>query len=163
GDEEVAVLFVDLDDFKNVNDRLGHAVGDQLLVAAGERLRRCVRGGDLVARLGGDEFAMLLAQPDGGEAGAIDVAERVLKAVQYQPIIDLSTGATVAAEALVRWDHPGRGRIPPGEFIPLAEETGLIVPLGRFVLEEACARARTWATHGPGGAPLKLQVNLSAI
>ena len=245
-DDGVAVLFVDLDDFKNVNDRLGHAVGDQLLVAAAERLRRCVRGNDLVARLGGDEFAMLLAQPEGVEAAALDVAERVLKAfqlpvtagdkllsvhlslgiatsrhsggraedllrdadvamyeakeagkrryavfnpamretilrrhglkeeleraiakrellVQYQPIIDLSTGATVAAEALVRWDHPGRGRIPPGEFIPLAEETGLIVPLGRFVLEQACARARTWATHGPGGAPLRLQVNLSAI
>jgi diguanylate cyclase (GGDEF)-like protein len=246
GEGEVAVLFVDLDDFKTVNDTLGHAVGDELLRAAGSRLQRCVRTDDVVARLGGDEFAMLLAQPEGVEEAALDVAKRIMTSfelpvsagekllsvhlsigiatsahsgsrtedllrdadvamyeakeagkrryavfnptmrealvrrhglkeqleraiaqhellVQYQPIIDLTSGETVAAEALVRWEQPGRGRVPPGEFIPLAEETGLIVPLGRFVLEQACERARAWATSGPGGTPLRVQVNLSAV
>jgi diguanylate cyclase (GGDEF)-like protein len=246
GVREVAVLFVDLDDFKTVNDTLGHLVGDEVLRAAAGRLENCVRGDDLVARLGGDEFALLLTEPEGIDAAAVAVAQRVLDAfedpisagdqvlgmrlsigvatsphsgvraedllrdadvamyeakqagkrryaifdptmreaivrrhglkeeleravllrqlaVQYQPIIDLTTGHTVAAEALVRWNHPGRGRIPPGEFIPLAEETGLIVPIGRFVLEQACQQVRTWEHAGPEAESLTVQVNLSAI
>jgi len=246
GEREIAVLFVDLDDFKTVNDTLGHSVGDEVLRAAGGRLSGCVRAEDLVARLGGDEFALLISEPADVEAAAIAVAERVLAAfedpisaagevlnmrlsigvatsphsggraedllrdadvamyeakqagkrryaiydptmreaivrrhglkeeleravllrqltVQYQPIIDLVSGHTVAAEALVRWNHPGRGRIPPGEFIPLAEETGLIVPIGRFVLEEACNQVRTWEGAGPDAVSLSVQVNLSAI
>jgi diguanylate cyclase (GGDEF)-like protein len=236
----VAVLFLDLDDFKTVNDTLGHPVGDQLLRAAARRLSGCVRRNDLVARLGGDEFAILCRKAT--EQAAVDVAERALRAfqlpvsvgnhvlpvgmsvgvatrahsgaraedllrdadvamyeaketgkgryavfdpemreilmhrhglrkeleraiaereltVRFQPIIDLASGETRAMEALVRWRHPTRGLIAPGEFIPLAEETGLIVPLGRFVLEESCRRAQAWNTSGP---PLSVQVNLSA-
>jgi diguanylate cyclase (GGDEF)-like protein len=238
--EEVAVMFIDLDDFKGVNDTLGPAVGDQLLRGVATRLMRSVRSGDVVARLGGDEFAILVRRPADVEAGAVQLAERTLKSfllpvtageelinvslsigiatsqhprthseellrdadvamyeakeggkrryavftpamrdsivrrhglkaelaraieqrelvVQYQPIIDLATGATVSVEALVRWNHPGRGRIPPLEFIPLAEETGLILPLGRYVMEEACSRV------GERHPDLRVQVNLSAL
>ncbi len=237
---DVAVMFIDLDDFKGVNDTLGHPVGDQLLRGVAARLVRSVRPEDVVARLGGDEFAVLIRRPEAAEAGAVEVAERTLQAfllpvtagekqlavslsigiaasqharthaeellrdadvamyvakeggkqrfavftpamrdsivrrhglkaeleraieqreliVQYQPIFDLTSGETVSVEALVRWNHPGRGRIPPAEFIPLAEETGLIVPLGRYVLEEACMRT---AERYPG---MCVQVNLSAI
>jgi len=237
---EVAVMFIDLDDFKGVNDTLGRAVGDQLLSAVATRLMRSVRNEDVVARLGGDEFAVLVRRPSAVERGAVELAERTLESfalpvfagealihvtlsigiatgrhsrtraedllrdadvamysakeggkrrfavftpamrdsivrrhdlkaeleraieqrelvVQYQPIVDLTTGQTVSVEALARWNHPGRGRIPPLEFIPLAEETGLIVPLGRYVLEEACARVAE--RH----AELQVQVNLSAI
>ena len=237
---EVAVMFIDLDDFKGVNDTLGRAIGDQLLRAVASRLTEFVRNEDVVARLGGDEFAVLVRRPSEVERGAVDLAERTLRSfalpvvageqlihvslsigiatgqnshtraeellrdadvamydakeggkrrfavftpamresmvrrhslkaeleraierrelvVQYQPIVDLSTGQTVSVEALARWDHPGRGRIPPLEFIPLAENTGLIVPLGRYVLEEACARVSE--RH----AELQVQVNLSAI
>jgi diguanylate cyclase (GGDEF)-like protein len=237
---EIAVLFIDLDDFKTVNDTLGHAVGDQLLRAAARRLGHCVRSRDLVARLGGDEFAILCRAPHEPDRAGVDVAKRVLEAfevpisvashllpvrlsvgvatsahsgpedlledadvamyeaketgkgryaifdpemrdvvvrrhglhkelaraieqreltVWFQPIIDLGSGETSAMEALVRWRHPTRGNLPPIEFIPLAEETGLIVPLGRFVLEEACRRAQIWSD---AGRPLSVQVNLSA-
>jgi diguanylate cyclase (GGDEF)-like protein len=242
GERGIAVLFIDVDDFKTVNDTLGHAVGDQLLRAAARRLSACIRGGDLVARLGGDEFAILCRPPDDAERRGVDVAERVLAAfevpvsvanhvlpvrlsvgvatsahsggctedllrdadvamyeaketgkgryavfdpamrdvvmrrhglreeleralaqrelkVRFQPIIDLDSGQTRAMEALVRWEHPTRGSLAPLEFIPIAEETGLIVPLGRFVLEEACRRAQGWEGSGP---PLSVQVNLSA-
>src|SRR3954468_10206792 len=240
GGEEVAVMFIDLDDFKGVNDTLGHPVGDELLKSVASRLVRSMRTGDVVARLGGDEFAVLVRHPERVERAAATLAERTLHAfslpvsagdrmlavglsigiatsrhstlssaellrdadvamyeakeggkrryaiftpamrdsivlrhdleaqleraierrellVQYQPIIDLATGRTVSVEALVRWDHPDRGRIQPAEFIPLAEENGLIVPLGRYVLEEACARV---SRRDP---EMKVQVNLSAI
>jgi diguanylate cyclase (GGDEF)-like protein len=237
---EVAVMFIDLDDFKGVNDTLGHPVGDELLRGVASRLVRAVRTEDVVARLGGDEFAVLVRRPSDVEGGAVDLAERTLAAfalpvgagaellnvslsigiatsrhsrthaeellrdadvamyeakdggkrryavftpemrdsivrrhdlraelenaieqrqlvVQYQPIVDLVSGKTVSVEALVRWNHPGRGRIPPIEFIPLAEDTGLIVPLGRYVMEEACAQV---VERHP---ELNVQVNLSAI
>src|SRR4051794_37916814 len=243
---QVAVLFVDVDDFKTVNDSLGHAVGDALLVSVAERLRGCLRPEDPVARLGGDEFAVMLpgvgdplidgraiarrilkafelpveagrelvsvhlsvglasSRQSGGDSEALirnadvamyqakskgkarfelfepqmadailrrhDFKEELAKAiereqmiVQYQPIVALETGRIVAAEALVRWEHPVRGLVPPAEFVPLAEETGLIVPLGRHVLREACRQARRWqdAETDPTVEPLRMHVNLS--
>jgi diguanylate cyclase (GGDEF)-like protein len=238
GGGDLAVLFVDVDDFKTVNDSLGHGTGDALLVSVAERLRACVRPEDTVARLGGDEFGVMLpgVSEPGAQARAIatrilhafdlpvragaellsvhlsvgvagsrqsgndgdallrnadvamyeakskgkarfelfepsmadailrrhDLKEELAKAlereqivVQYQPIVDLATGQIAAAEALVRWEHPARGLVPPSEFVPLAEETGLIVPLGRFVLREACLQAAHW------GDTLRMHVNLS--
>ena len=244
-DGAAAVLFVDVDDFKTINDSLGHHVGDALLVSVAERMRGCVRPEDTIARLGGDEFAVMIpgvgdplvdgrsvarrilkafelpveagtelvsvhlsiglassAQSGDGDelirnadvamyqakskgkgrfelfepqmAAAIlrrhDLKEELAKAiereqmiVQYQPIVALDSGRIVAAEALVRWEHPSRGLVPPGDFVPLAEETGLIVPLGRYVLREACRQARRWqdAETQPGIEPLRMHVNLS--
>jgi diguanylate cyclase (GGDEF)-like protein len=241
---QVAVLFVDVDDFKTVNDSLGHGVGDALLISIGERLRSCVRPGDVVARLGGDEFAVMLpevADPVGqgrtiasrilggfklpvaagselvsvhlsvGIAASLqsgrdsnelirnadvamyqakskgkgrfevfepsmadailrrhDLKEELSKAlereqivVQYQPIVSLETGRITAAEALVRWEHPARGLVAPGEFVPLAEETGLIGPIGRHVLQAACTQAKRWNDADPGGELLRMHVNVS--
>jgi diguanylate cyclase (GGDEF)-like protein len=243
--EQLAVLFIDLDRFKNVNDTLGHHVGDELLQKVAGQLAARLREGDTLARLGGDEFIVLLERVD-GEYGATQVAEKLMtmfdqpftvadhelfvtcsvgislypddaldlnmlirnadvamyqakskgkarfelfepqmasavlrrhdfkeelaKAiereqmiVQYQPIVALETGQIVAAEALVRWEHPVRGLVPPAEFVPLAEETGLIVPLGRHVLREACRQARRWqdAETDPDVEPIRMHVNLS--
>ena len=240
GADTVAVMFIDLDDFKGVNDTLGHAIGDELLRGVASRLVRSVRKEDVVARLGGDEFAVLVQRDEHVEQGAVELAERTLDSflapvqagekplnvslsigiaaaqsnrtatdellrdadvamyeakeggkrrfavftpemrdsivrrhdfkeelaqaieqrdlvVQYQPIVDIQTGEAISVEALVRWNHPDRGRIPPMEFIPLAEDTGLIVPLGRYVLEEACAAVVQRSDT------LQVQVNLSAI
>ncbi|HEX2025360.1 MAG TPA: EAL domain-containing protein [Actinomycetota bacterium] len=237
-DAPMAVLFVDLDDFKTINDSLGHTAGDQVLSVVAERLRGCLRPSDTVARLGGDEFGILL--DDMADTGdALLAAERILAALsqpaymegrevsiraslgitldahgqtaetllrnadlamymakrrgksryqvfessmhaemverleltahltraiddrefvlEYQPIVNLETSAIEGVEALVRWRHPERGLLAPAEFIPLAEETGLIVPLGWAILEEACARAARWQ----GGQPLAVSVNLS--
>jgi diguanylate cyclase (GGDEF)-like protein len=238
----VAVMFVDLDDFKTVNDGLGHDAGDQLLKAVAQRLEGTLRTGDLAARLGGDEFAILVvtgpAQPDpqavaervlealtapfsvageqllvrasvgvavgdGGEASVgdllrkADVAMYVAKhggkgraatfdpsmdaelqerlhletelqralaqdalEVVYQPVVDLTTGAVVALEALARWDHPQRGLIPPDVFVPVAERCGLAAEVGRAVLDLACRRVAA-LPQGPTG-PVSLSVNVSA-
>jgi len=237
------VLFIDLDDFKVVNDTLGHAAGDALLVAVIERISSSVREGDLVARLGGDEFAILtddapdlkrstamaerlvreLRAPyvidghhvsvtasigiasavDGSETAAdlvrnADVAMYLAKAngkagfamfdpgmhaairerhelgaelqtavelgqlrVVYQPIVSLATGTMAGVEALVRWDHPDRGIVPPGDFIEIAEENGAILPIGRWVLREACRQAVAWSSE-ISAEPLFLCVNVSA-
>jgi len=239
-----AVMFLDLDGFKSVNDSLGHLVGDQLLISFGQRLRACVRPGDTVARLGGDEFTILLEDiPNSSEAervanrilerlrtpftfegrdlyisSSIGIAFGMLGEVQpadllryadvamyraktagkarcvvfdhsmhaawvakaslesdlhsalergelrvvYQPIADLTTGALVGAEALARWQHPTRGLVLPLEFLPLAEETGLILPMGQWVLEEACRQAASWQRVAPSGLPMTVSVNLSA-
>jgi diguanylate cyclase (GGDEF)-like protein len=237
------VLFIDLDDFKVVNDTLGHAAGDSLLVAVIERISVSVREGDLVARLGGDEFAILtddapdlkrsvamaerlvreLRAPyliDGhhvsvtasiGIASAIEGAETAADLVRnadvamylakangkagfaifdpgmhaairerhelgaqlqtavelgqlrlvYQPIVAFETGRTAGVEALVRWDHPERGIVPPGDFIEIAEENGAILPIGRWVLREAVDQAVRWDT-AVEAEPLFLCVNVSA-
>jgi diguanylate cyclase (GGDEF)-like protein len=239
GGGAVAVLCLDLDRFKPVNDTLGHAVGDALLCAAAERLRGHVREEDTVARLGGDEFAILqagVAQPEGagalarrlvealGQPFEVDGHQLVVGAsvgialapgdgadpddllkkadmalyrakadgrgtfrsfepgmdaklharrlleldlrkalasggfeLHYQPLVDLRTGAIAAFEALLRWPHPSRGMVPPAEFVPLAEEVGLIVPLGEWVLHRACEDAAGW----PG--EVRVAVNLSAV
>jgi diguanylate cyclase (GGDEF)-like protein len=244
GTETLGVLFLDVDDFKIVNDTLGHAVGDALLVAVAGRLRHSVRPQDVVARLGGDEFAVVLPELDHplAELGAVakrilgsfeapvhaddelvsvhlsvgitdsrrtrdpdelireadlamyqaksagkgrfafydptmaaamlrrhDLKEELARAierreivVEYQPIVNLETGRVSAAEALARWEHPMRGRIGPAEFIPLAEEAGLIAAVGRHVLELTCRQARRWEAVAPGDPPPRLHVNLSA-
>jgi diguanylate cyclase (GGDEF)-like protein/PAS domain S-box-containing protein len=247
-DKPMSVLFMDLDDFKTINDSLGHAAGDRLLGEVGERLRACLRTPDTAARLGGDEFAILLE--DGGEAvGAADVASRILGALEapfqldgkevfirasigiassgaglavgpegaeellrnadvamyiakeagknryqvfepkmhdtalrrlelkadlqravdneefdlvFQPVIRLATGDIDGFEALLRWNHPTRGIVAPLDFIPLAEETGLVVPIGSWALREACRRGHLLQPEDPDGQPLRISVNLSA-
>jgi diguanylate cyclase (GGDEF)-like protein len=237
----LAVLFLDLDRFKLINDSLGHSVGDLLIREVAVRLRSCLREGDTVARLGGDEFTLLL--PDLGQAvDAAKVANKVLEVVRmpfeidgrelfvtcsmgislypddghdpetlvknadaamyrakeqgrdhyqlytralnatalerlalesslrkalaqdelllyYQPILDVASRRVQGLEALLRWQHPDRGLVSPAEFIPLAEVTGLILPMGPWVLRTACAQARAWQALRPG---LRIAVNLSA-
>ncbi|HEV2723842.1 MAG TPA: EAL domain-containing protein [Thermoleophilaceae bacterium] len=240
----VAVLFLDLDRFKVINDSLGHPSGDKLLVAVAERLRHALRRHETLARFGGDEFA-ILCEDIGDQQDAIAVAERVLKSfglpfsledgeasttaslgiavtasanqdggdlirdadaamyrakeqgggryllfdevtrtraiqrlelenalrraldrdefrVFFQPEVSVDTEEIIGVEALVRWEHPERGLLAPGEFIALAEETGLIVPIGGWVLSEACRLAQRWQAGRPDDAPLTLRVNVSA-
>jgi diguanylate cyclase (GGDEF)-like protein/PAS domain S-box-containing protein len=239
----VAVLFLDLDGFKHINDSLGHPIGDKLLQSVAGRLRDCLRGSDTVSRQGGDEFVMLLYQiqrpeeaasaaqrilqaisaphlieghdlhvttsigisvyPDDGEdsdtliknadtamyhakehgrqsyeffkpamnvravarqsieEGLRRALERKEFVVYYQPKVDLMTGAVTGAEALLRWVHPSRGMVPPTEFIAVAEDCGLIVPIGNWILRESCRQARAWLDSG---VPLKsMAVNVSAL
>jgi diguanylate cyclase (GGDEF)-like protein/PAS domain S-box-containing protein len=240
GDPGVAVLLLDLDGFKTVNDSFGHAVGDELLLAVARRLRSCLRDGDVAARLGGDEFALLLERIDAEETAAVsrrvldalsspfslrrgqvvvtasvgvvhanqqlanhdllrdaDVAmykakadgknrvvvfeasmqERVVSRLRlenelraavdrgefelyYQPYVDLDTRTIVGLEALIRWHHPTRGLLLPGEFIEVAEDTGLIVPLGQWIVSQACMQAGIWRRLDLD-RPLTISVNLS--
>ena len=242
-DYQFAVLFLDLDRFKNVNDSLGHSIGDQLLIAMARRLESCIREVDMVARLGGDEFAILL---DGipTQAEATNMARRIQEKllspfnlsghevftstsigisvsstgydhpenmlrdadtamyrakaqgkacyevfdkgmhthavyvlqmendlrraidreelrVYYQPIVSLENGALAGFEALIRWQHPERGFINPSDFIPLAEDTGLIVPLGLWILKRACQQLCKWQWQSPANRSLFMSVNLS--
>ncbi|MEV6011355.1 EAL domain-containing protein [Streptomyces sp. NPDC051976] len=246
GTSRIGVCYLDLDGFKAVNDSLGHAVGDQLLVAVAERLQSCVTSNDqLVARIGGDEFVALYTDPpstsdvtaladrildalsapvllDGrelpvhgsigivhsavGSRGAADVlrsaditmyrakdmggnryeiadpdadARAITRHgltnqlpsalehgeffIEYQPLVGLDDGAVHGAEALIRWSHPVHGVLGPDQFIPLAENTGHIVPLGRWVLEEAAQQAREWQRQHRGGRPPRVNVNLSPV
>jgi predicted signal transduction protein with EAL and GGDEF domain/response regulator of citrate/malate metabolism len=254
-DQKFAVLFVDLDRFKRINDTLGHSVGDELLKEVAGRLQKCTRSGDTVirfnsggdegiklARLGGDEFVIKLygiedenavstvasriisvltppftceghqfvvtpsigiaVYPQDGETGEellmnadsamyrakfhgrnnykffsetmrtkslhrLDLENQIRKAIEsgqfelhYQPKVDAESWSLVGAEALLRWDHPERGPIAPDDFIPVAEETGLIVPIGQWVLREACKQVRAWSTLPTG--PIPVSVNISS-
>jgi diguanylate cyclase (GGDEF)-like protein/PAS domain S-box-containing protein len=241
----IAVVFIDLDDFKTINDSLGHAAGDVVLREIAARLEKTLRPTDTAARFGGDEFAVLLEEITGSQA-AVDVAERILDSlnrpidtgdkelvvgasvglclttdasrpdladellrnadvamymakreekgsyrifepamhaevverlemrsdlqtaiesgqfeVHYQPVIRLNHSTVYGFEALLRWHHPSKGDIPPVQFIPVAEDTGLIIPIGRWVLREACVQAARLNTVFPGAPELTISVNLS--
>lgn len=240
----VAVLFLDLDNFKLINDSLGHEIGDQLLLAATQRIRSAVRAEDTIARFGGDEFAIAagdVEQPSDAARIASRVAENLAAAftiaehevfvtvsvgvalnrsehdqaesllrdadtamykaklngkarfelysqdmqnqmterlrletdlrravergelqIHYQPVVDLLSKEIVEVEALLRWEHPRRGSISPAEFIPVAEELGLVGPIGRWVLLQACQQERRWREEFGPHAPAKVCVNLSA-
>ncbi|MFO1110656.1 MAG: EAL domain-containing protein [Bradyrhizobium sp.] len=237
--EQFALLYIDVDEFKGINDSLGHHIGDELLKAVAARLKGCIRDGDLIARLGGDEFAVIqtsikgvndvldfvtrireairqpfqclghhlscdasvgiaLAPQDGTELDQLiknaDLAMYGAKAdgrrtyrffepamdagakarlameqdlrhalinggfeIHYQPVVDLKSDRVTGCEALVRWRHPERGMVSPATFIPVAEDTGLIVELGEWVLRTACAEAATWPEH------VRLAVNVSPV
>ena len=239
----IAVLFVDLDRFKIINDSLGHETGDDLLVAVAQRLREAVRDEDTVARLSGDEFTVLLEEVE-DEVEAAQVAQRIIEdirraidleghqvfvgasvgialsrngedraddllrdadlamyrakekgrsryeifevtmgararlrldleselrralendelVIHYQPEVSLRSGRIIGTEALARWQHPERGLLMPDEFIPMAEETGLIQPVGRLVMQKACAQATEWQERFGIGAPARMSVNVS--
>lgn len=243
-DYRFALLFLDLDRFKVINDSLGHMIGDQLLIAIARRLEGCLNKHDTVARLGGDEFTILLENIK-NDTDAAKVAERVQKALStpfnlsghevftsasigitlsstdfdrpedllrgadiamyrakaqgkachevfdhdmhthvvalmqlendlrraverqdfelyYQPIVALATGRIMGFEALVRWQHPEQGIISPAKFVPIAEETGLIIPLGQWVLREACRQLKQWQDEFSSEPPLTVSVNLSS-
>ena len=240
----IAVIFLDLDDFKTINDSLGHAAGDEVLREVAERLATSIRASDTAARFGGDEFAILLEDVVSAQEAA-DTAERVLESLleplrldqkeiivrsslgisvvegespadadelirnadaamyiakrdgkggyrlfepamhegvlarlelradlqramvtdqlelHYQPLVRLEDGAVSGLEALLRWRHPERGLVGPDEFVPLAEEMGLIVPIGRWVLREGCRQAKAIQELVPRETPLTMSVNLS--
>ena len=240
---QFAMLFMDLDRFKHINDSLGHAVGDQLLQSVARRLMRCMRHSDTVSRQGGDEFVVLLSTikhpddaaisaqkiltaltvphligelelhvsvsigisiyPDDGrdaealtksadtamyhakengrdnykfferamniravqrqsiEVGLRRALERQEFVLHYQPKINLHSNLIVGVEALIRWQHPERGLMPPLQFLPIAEDCGLILPIGRWVLREACLQAQTWIRAGL--RPITIAVNTSAL
>jgi diguanylate cyclase (GGDEF)-like protein len=240
----MGVMFLDLDNFKTVNDTLGHDFGDDLLKLVAARLRTAIRAGDTVARFGGDEFTILLESLN-DRADAVTVAQRIVEIIRepaelgttefvpsfsigiafgvsgrdqsdvllrhadlamyraktsgkgcfevfdpsmttsakerlemevdlrralerhelrvhYQPIVSLKTGKIVAMEALTRWEHSERGMVDPSQFIPVAEETGLIVPLGQWVLGEACRQIKRWQIVNPEAGQLMVAINLAA-
>jgi diguanylate cyclase (GGDEF)-like protein/PAS domain S-box-containing protein len=239
-----AVLLLDVDRFKLVNDSLGHQIGDELLAAAAPRIKQAIRSSDSIARFGGDEFGILLEEI-AGEQEAIEMAQRIASVftrpfvldgnehfvttsigialaeggelaedlvrdadaamhrakergraryelfdegirgraisrlrvendlrralerdeltLDYQPVVSLLDRSIVSVEALIRWEHPARGRLPPLDFIPVAEESGLIEPIGRWVLEHACRQAAYWYQTRPDSPPVSMAVNLSAV
>jgi diguanylate cyclase (GGDEF)-like protein/PAS domain S-box-containing protein len=240
---KVTVAYIDLDNFKDINDSRGHAAGDEVLKEIAARMANCVRASDMVVRLGGDEFLVVLVHQSSHDAGILRRLRELQKAIaspvllddmevvvtssigiaafpsggntpeellanadqamyrakqlgrntlqyhdgdignslgmplseqeelrhailthqlclHYQPQVDVANGRITGLEALVRWNHPGRGLLPPGSFIPLAEETGLIIQLGLWVLNEACRQARRWQDEGL--SPLTVAVNVSA-
>ncbi|HWN07387.1 MAG TPA: EAL domain-containing protein [Steroidobacteraceae bacterium] len=239
----VAVIFVDLDNFKRINDTHGHAIGDRVLHRSAQRLVKATRNGDTVARFGGDEFAVLLENLTTNDP-VLEIAARIVESLQepldlpvadmrvaasvgiafssahdgveelmrnadvamyaaksagkgryavyepsmqhaecerremeteidkavrgaqfflhYQPIVDLRSGYLLGVEALIRWKHPARGMIKPADFIPIAEETGQIVPLGRWVLAQACREVKVWQSRLPEGRQVRVSVNVSA-
>ncbi len=239
---QLAVLFLDLDHFKHINDSLGHGVGDRLLQSVAQRLTACVRSSDTVSRTGGDEFVILLAEIEHADDAAIS-AEKLIAALaqphrvagrdlqvstsigisvypydgqdaetliknadlamyhakdsgrdnaqfftpdmnlrsverqtvesglrqaldrdefelHYQPKVDLVTATTVGAEALIRWRHPQRGLMSPAQFIPIAEDSGLIVPIGRWVMHEACRQMQTWRKNGVPLVPVSINISV---
>jgi diguanylate cyclase (GGDEF)-like protein/PAS domain S-box-containing protein len=240
----LAVMFVDLDNFKRINDSFGHAAGDRVLHKSAQRLVKATRNGDTVARLGGDEFAVLLENLTGREP-VMEIAARVVESLQepldlpgadarvaasvgiafssaddgveelmrnadvamyaaksagkgrymvfetsmhhaaserrelegeldkalregqfllhYQPIVELHSGYLLGVEALIRWQHPQRGLVAAAEFIPVAEETGQIVPLGRWVLAQACREVKVWQARLPEGRQVRVGANVSAV
>jgi diguanylate cyclase (GGDEF)-like protein/PAS domain S-box-containing protein len=240
----VAVMFVDLDNFKKINDTFGHAAGDRVLSKSAQRLVKATRTGDTVARLGGDEFAVLLENLTGRDQ-AIEVAARIVEALQetldlpetdmrvaasvgvafsrpdegveelmrnadvamysakaagkgrytvyepamqravsrrqeleleiaralqesqfllhYQPIVELHSGYLIGVEALLRWQHPRRGLVGPAEFVAVAEESGQIVTLGRWVIAQACREVKVWQARLPEGGQVRVDVNVSAV
>ena len=240
----VAVIFVDLDNFKRINDTHGHAIGDRVLHRSAQRLVKATRNGDTVARLGGDEFAVLLENLTSQDP-VLEIAARIVESLQepfdqpladmrvaasvgiafsssedgveelmrnadvamyaaksagkgrfvvyeksmqhaagerremeaeldkamqdaqfllhYQPIVDLRSGYLLGVEALIRWKHPERGLIAPADFIPIAEETGQIVPLGRWVLAQACREVKVWQARLPEGRQVRVGVNVSTV
>jgi diguanylate cyclase (GGDEF)-like protein len=241
-DRGVAMLFIDLDDFKAINDNFGHSQGDRVLCATAQRLIQCTRSGDTVARLGGDEFAVLLENLGSKEA-VIEIAGRIVNALRepfpflggescvaasigiafatpddgveemlrnadvamysakaqgkgryavfmaempdvadkrrqaeaelaqaltddqfqlyYQPIVELRSGYLLGVEALVRWRHPIRGLVEPGEFLSIAEGSGQMVALGRWVLRQACSEVGAWQARLPEGRQVRLAINMS--
>lgn len=241
--KRLAVLFLDVDRFKHVNDSLGHKVGDRLLQSVAQRLLACVRTSDTVSRQGGDEFVILLSEVTHAQDAAVSAAkilralspphridehnlhltasigivlypddgtdgETLLKhadfamyhakdkgrnnyqffeprmnvraierqsierdlhradernefVLHYQPTVNLKTGAVVGAEALIRWCHPHRGLVSPTKFVPIAEDCGVIVPIGRWVLRQACRQARAWQRQGL--APMRMTINISPV